>query len=129
MMQLSQEKIETLKKALPELYEFVLNVTSLLEGDLSYIKGIPQHEVDKLNKNDPAALNTDLRLALIQDRVNAVLDKFKQSIKNCKISLGLDSKASIADILLSKEFNDNLTFNEKFIASAVATAISKVNYD
>ena len=128
-MQLSKEKIELLKKKLPELYDFVLNVTSLLESDLSYVKNISKDEIEKLDTKDPSSLNTDLKLAAIQNRANAMLDKLKQSISDCKSSLGLGSKASLVDILLSKEFNENLTFDEKFISSAVATAISKVKYD
>ena len=128
-MQLSKEKIELLKKALPELYEFVLNVTSLLEGDLAYIKKLSKDEIEKLESNDPSSLNVDLKLAAMQSRANAMLDKLKQSVKDCKSALELSSATPLSDILLSKEFNENLTFNEKFIASAVATAISKIKYD
>lgn len=125
-MNLPKEKIEILKKKLPELYELVLNVTSLLEGDLNYLKNISKDEIEKLNIEDPSSLNTDLKLAAIQSRANSMLDKLKQSINDCKSSLEISPKACLSDILSSKEFNENLTLNEKFIASAVAMAISKI---
>ena len=120
-MQLSEEKIELLKKTLPKLYGFVVNVTSLLEGDLSYIKTLSKDEIEKPE--------IDLKLRNIQDRANNILDRLKKTIRECKTSLELSSTNSLVDVLLSKEVNESLTFNEKFIASAIATAISKIKED
>ena len=125
-MQLSKDKIEMLTKKLPELYEFVLNVTSLLEADLNYIKSISKDDVNKLDERDPSVTQIDSRLTSIEGRANAMLERFKQSIKKCEADLGLDSRTSLSKVLMSKEFNENLDFNDKFIASAVAAAVSKV---
>ena len=125
-MKLSEEKINLLKKALPELYEFVLNTTSLLEGDLKYLRSISKSEIKKLDDKDPSSKEIDLKLDVIKDRANALGEKLKESIENYKISLGLEQKDSLSDFLLSKEVNESLDFNEKFLASAVATAISKI---
>ena len=125
-MQLSKEKIELLKKALPELYELVLNVTSLLEKDLEYVKSLSKDEIEKLDKQDPTSFQMDLKLASIQKRASEVLEKFKESVQNCKLVLGIEPKVSLADVLSSKEVIKNFGFNEKFIASAVAAAILKI---
>ena len=125
-MKLSEEKISLLKKALPELYEFVLNTTSLLEGDLKYLRSISKSEIKKLDDKDPSSKEIDLKLDVIKDRANAVSEKLKESIENYKTSLGLEQKDSLSDFLLSKEVTESLSFNEKFLASAVATAISKI---
>ncbi len=125
-MELSKEKIELLKKALPELYELIINITSLLEEDLKYVKNISKDEIDKINNKDPDLLDVDLKLAHIQKRANVIRAKLKKSIKNCETSLEIKSNASLTDVLSSKEVCENLSFNEKFIASAVATAISKI---
>ena len=125
-MKLSEEKVNLLKKALPELYEFVLNTTSLLEGDLKYLRSISKSEIKKLDDKDPSSKEIDLKLDVIKDRANAVSEKLKESIENYKTSLGLHPEASLSDFLLSKEVNESLSFNEKFLASAVATAISKI---
>ncbi len=127
-MRLSKEKIELLKNKLPELYELVLNVTSVLEGDLSYLKKLSKDAVQKLEQNDPSMLNTDLKLAAIKTKASAIRDRLIQSIKDCKSSLELTSNTSLADVLLSKEFEEAITFDERFIASAVATAITKIKY-
>ena len=128
-MKLSDQKIKLLKEALPELYGLVLNITSLLEGDLSYLKNLSKEEIEKLEAKDPSSLNIDLKLAVIQSRASAIRDKLKQSIEKCKSSLELNSRAALSEILLSEEFNKNLTIDEKFNASAVAAAISKVKYE
>ena len=125
-MKLSEDKIDLLKKALPELYALVLNMTSLLEGDLKYLKSISKSEIEDLDNKNPSSKEIELKLDVIQNRANALLDKLKKSIENCKLSLGLGSKDSLPDFLLSKEVSENLSFNEKFIASAVATAITKI---
>ncbi len=125
-MVLSKDKIDLLKKALPELYEFVLNTTSLLEGDLKYLRNISKSEIKKLDDKDPSSKEIELKLDVIKDRANAVTEKLKESIENYKTSLGLEQKDSLSDFLLSKEVNEGLSFNEKFLASAVATAISKI---
>ena len=125
-MKLSEEKIGLLKKTLPELYKFVINTTSLLEGDLKYLKSISKNEIEDLDNKNPSSKKIELKLEGIQERANALLDKLKRSIEDCKSSLGLHPEASLSEFLLSKEVNENLSFNEKFIASAVATAISKI---
>ena len=125
-MMLSKEKIDLLKKSLPELYEFVINTTSLLEGDLNYLKNISQNEINALDEKAPSSKEVEEKLNVIQSRANALLDKLKKSIETCKLSLGLSLEDSFPDFLLSKEVNENLSFNERFIASAVATAISKI---
>ena len=125
-MKLSEDKINLLKKTLPEFYEFVLNTTSLLEGDLKYLKSISKNEIENLDDKNPSSKDIELKLDVIQKRANALLGKLKKSIENCKLSLGLEPKDSLPDFLLSKEVSENLSFNEKFIASAVATAIAKI---
>ncbi|OGI07179.1 MAG: hypothetical protein A3I68_03160 [Candidatus Melainabacteria bacterium RIFCSPLOWO2_02_FULL_35_15] len=125
-MKLSEEKISLLKKALTELYEFILNTTSLLEGDLKYLRSISKSEIKKLDEKDPSSKEIEFKLDVIKDRANAVNEKLKESIENHKASLGLEQKDSLSDFLLSKEVNESLDFNEKFLASAVATAISKI---
>ena len=125
-MKLSEDKISVLKKTLPEFYEFVLNTTSLLEGDLKYLRSISKNEIENLDAKTPSSKEIELKLETIQNRANALLDKLKKSIESCKLSLGLEPKDSLPDFLLSKEVSENLSFNEKFIASAVATAISKI---
>ena len=123
---LSKDKIDALKKVLPGLYEFVLNTTSLLEGDLKYIRNISQDEIEALENKDPSSKEIDLKLDVIKDRANAVSEKLKESIENHKTSLGLEQKDSLSDFLLSKEVNESLSFDEQFLASAVAKAISKI---
>jgi len=125
-VKLSEEKISLLKKALTELYEFILNTTSLLEGDLKYLRSISKSEIKKLDEKDPSSKEIEFKLDVIKDRANAVNEKLKESIENHKASLGLEQKDSLSDFLLSKEVNESLDFNEKFLASAVATAISKI---
>ena len=125
-MKLSEEKISLLKKALTELYEFILNTTSLLEGDLKYLRSISKSEIKKLDEKDPSSKEIEFKLDVIKDRANAVNEKLKESIENHKASLGLEQKDSLSGFLLSKEVNESLDFNEKFLASAVATAISKI---
>lgn len=125
-MKLSEDKINLLKKALTELYEFILNTTSLLEGDLKYLRSISKSEIKKLDEKDPSSKEIEFKLDVIKGRANAVNEKLKESIENHKASLGLKQKDSLSDFLLSKEVNESLDFNEKFLASAVATAISKI---
>ena len=125
-MKLSEDKIDLLKKALPELYALVLNMTSLLEGDLKYLKSLSKSEIEDLDNKNPSSKKIDLKLDLIKDRAEAIQSKLKKSIEDCKKSLDLGSKDSLSDFLLSKEVSENLSFNEKFIASAVATAITKI---
>lgn len=127
-MRLSKEKIELLKNKLPELYELVLNVTSVLEGDLNYIKNLSKDAMQKLEQNDPSMLNTDLKLAAIKTKASAIRERLTQVIQECKTSLELPPNVSLSDVLLSKEFEEALTFDEKFNASAVATAITKIKH-
>ena len=123
-MKLSEEKISLLKKALTELYEFILNTTSLLEGDLKYLRSISKSEIKKLDEKDPSSKEIEFKLDVIKDRANAVNEKLKESIENHKASLGLEQKDSLSDFLLSKEVNESLDFNEKFLASEKSSAHS-----
>ena len=125
-MNITPEKIELLKKSLPEIYELVLNITSLLEKDLEYVRNISKDEMEKLDNEDPSLMQVDLRLASIRKRANEIRDKLKESIENCRTLLGLKDNASLANVLSSKEVCESLSFNEQFIASAVAKAILKI---
>ena len=127
-MQLSKEKIELLKKALPELYELVLNTTSLLEKDLEYVKNVSQDEIEKLDNEDPASLEIDLKLTSIKKRASEICEKLKGAIKNCETSIGVGQGISLTDVLSSEDVIKSLSFNERFIASAVATAVSKIKH-
>ena len=127
-MQLSKEKIELLKKALPELYELVLNTTSLLEKDLEYVKNLSQDEIEKLDNEDPASLEIDLKLTSIKKRASEICEKLKGAIKNCETSIGVGQGISLTDVLSSEDVIKSLSFNERFIASAVATAVSKIKH-
>ena len=125
-MNITPEKLELLKKSLPEIYELVLNITSLLEKDLEYVRNISKDEMEKLDNQDPTLLQVDLKLASIQKRANELRDKLKESIENCRTLLGLKDNVSLANVLSSKELCETLSFNEQFIASAVAKAILKI---
>ena len=127
-MQLSKEKIELLKKALPELYELVLNTTSLLEKDLEYVKNLSKDEIEKLDNEDPASLEIDLKLTSIKKRASEICEKLKGAIKNCETSIGVGQGISLTDVLSSEDVIKSLSFNERFIASAVATAVSKIKH-
>ena len=83
-MKLSEDKIDLLKKALPELYALVLNMTSLLEGDLKYLKSLSKSEIEDLDNKNPSSKKIDLKLDLIKDRAEAIQSKLKNQLKTAK---------------------------------------------
>ncbi len=125
-MQLSKEKIELIKKTIPEIYNLILNITSLVEEDLKFVKNISKDEIEKLENHDLSSLNMDLRLAYIQKRLDAFRGRLRETVSEFKVSLELKKDDSLSEVLLSKEVSESLNFDERFIASAIAKSISKI---
>ena len=53
-MQITPEKIESLKILLPQLYDFVVSITTILEKDLDFLRKISKEEIEKLEQKDPS---------------------------------------------------------------------------
>ena len=126
-MEVTSEKIESLKKLLPELYDFVVSITTILEKDLDFLRNISKEEIEKLDQHDSSAENISKKMDIIQRKADAAYRRLYEEVEKCEKKLNLNPEWTLSDFLSIKEVEETLSFNEKFLSSAIIKALAKAS--
>ena len=126
-MQITPEKIESLKILLPQLYDFVVSITTILEKDLDFLRKISKEEIEKLEQKDPSTETISKKMDLIQQKVDAAYRRLGEEVTKCEKKLNLNPEWNLSDFLSIKEVQSQLSFNEQFLSNAIIKALSKAN--